>query len=107
MGGALQGIAQALYEEAIYDEAGNLVTSNLAFYYVPTAAEAPRYEVYFAEEPHPSRHPTGTKGIGEAATIASTPAVVMAVEDAMRRVKPGVRIDKTPITPEDVWRLLR
>lgn len=107
MGGALQGIAQALYEEAIYDEAGNLVTSNLAFYYVPTAAEAPRYEVYFAEEPHPSKHPTGTKGIGEAATIAATPAVVMAVEDAMRRVKPGVRIDKTPITPEDVWRMLR
>jgi carbon-monoxide dehydrogenase large subunit len=107
MGGALQGIAQALYEEAIYDEAGNLATPNLAFYLVPTAAEAPRYEVYFAEEPHPSRHPTGTKGIGEAATIASTPAVVMAVEDAMRRLKPGVRIDKTPITPEDVWRLLR
>jgi carbon-monoxide dehydrogenase large subunit len=107
MGGALQGIAQALYEEAIYDEAGNLATPNLAFYYVPTAAEAPRYEVYFTEEPHPSRRPTGTKGIGEAATIASTPAVVMAVEDAMRRLKPGVRIDKTPITPEDVWRMLR
>jgi carbon-monoxide dehydrogenase large subunit len=107
MGGALQGIAQALYEEAIYDEAGNLVTANLAFYYVPTAAEAPKYEVYFAEEPHPSKHPTGTKGIGEVAAIASTPAVVMAVEDAMRRIKPGVRIDKTPITPEEVWRMLR
>lgn len=106
-GGALQGIAQALYEEAVYDESGNLLTPNLAFYYVPTAAEAPRYEVYFADESHPSRHPTGTKGIGEAATIASTPAVVMAVEDAVRRLKPGVRIDKTPITPEDVWRLLR
>lgn len=107
IGGALQGIAQALYEEAVYDESGNLLTPNLAFYYVPTAAEAPRYEVYFADEPHPSKHPTGTKGIGEAATIASTPAVVMAVEDAIRRLKPGVRIDKTPITPEDVWRLLR
>ena len=107
MGGALQGIAQALYEEALYDEAGNLVTANLAFYYVPTAAEAPRYEVYFAERPHPSRHLTGTKGIGEAATIASTPAVVSAVEDALRRVKPGVRIEKTPVTPEDVWRMLR
>ncbi|MCC6067186.1 MAG: xanthine dehydrogenase family protein molybdopterin-binding subunit [Pyrobaculum sp.] len=107
MGGALQGIAQALYEEAIYDESGNLATPNLAFYYVPTAAEAPKYEVYFAEEPHPSKHPTGTKGIGEVAAIASTPAVVMAVEDAMRRVKPGVRINKTPITPEDVWRMLR
>jgi carbon-monoxide dehydrogenase large subunit len=107
MGGALQGIAQALYEEAIYDEAGNLVTANFAFYYVPTAAEAPKYEVYFAEEPHPSKHPTGTKGIGEVAAIASTPAVVMAVEDAMRRIKPGVRINKTPITPEDVWRMLR
>jgi len=107
IGGALQGIAQALYEEAVYDESGNLLTPNLAFYYVPTAAEAPRYEVYFADEPHPSRHPTGTKGIGEAATIASTPAVVMAVEDAIRRLKPGARIDKTPTTPEDVWRLLR
>ncbi|ACB39734.1 glyceraldehyde dehydrogenase subunit alpha [Pyrobaculum neutrophilum] len=107
MGGALQGIAQALYEEVVYDGDGNLVTSNLAFYHVPTAAEAPRFEVHFAEEPHPSKHPTGTKGIGEAATIASTPAVVAAVEDAIRRVKPGVRISKTPVSPEDIWRMLR
>ncbi|HII46650.1 TPA: xanthine dehydrogenase family protein molybdopterin-binding subunit, partial [Pyrobaculum aerophilum] len=80
---------------------------NLAFYYVPTAAEAPKYEVYFAESPHRSKHPTGTKGIGEAATIASTPAVIAAVEDAVRRIKPGVRINKTPVTPEFLWRLLR
>ncbi|MCU7788747.1 glyceraldehyde dehydrogenase subunit alpha [Pyrobaculum sp. 3827-6] len=106
MGGALQGVAQALYEEAVYDQSGNLVTANLAFYYVPTAAEAPRYEVHFAEPRHPSKHPTGTKGIGEAATIASTPAVVAAVEDAIRRLKPGVRIDKTPVTPEEIWRAL-
>ncbi|MEM0484396.1 MAG: glyceraldehyde dehydrogenase subunit alpha [Pyrobaculum sp.] len=106
-GGALQGIAQALYEEVVYDESGNLITSNLAFYYVPTAAEAPKYEVYFAESPHRSKHPTGTKGIGEAATIASTPAVIAAVEDAVRRIKPGVRINKTPVTPEFLWRLLR
>ena len=105
-GGALQGIAQALYEEAVYDESGNLLTPNLAFYYVPTAAEAPRYEVYFDEEPHPSKHPTGTKGIGEAATIASTPAVVKAVEDAVRKINPRARFDKTPVTPEDVLRAL-
>ncbi|MEZ0318595.1 MAG: glyceraldehyde dehydrogenase subunit alpha [Pyrobaculum sp.] len=105
-GGALQGIAQALYEEAVYDREGNLLTPNLAFYLVPTAAEAPRFEVYFAEEPHFSKHPTGTKGIGEAATIASTPAVVDAVEDAVRRINPKARFDKTPITPEDVLKAL-
>ncbi|MFN7105183.1 MAG: glyceraldehyde dehydrogenase subunit alpha, partial [Pyrobaculum sp.] len=78
-GGAMQGISQALYEEALYDREGNLLTPNLAFYQLPTAVEAPIFETYFAEEPHPSRHPTGTKGVGEIAAIAAPPAVISAV----------------------------
>jgi len=105
-GGALQGIAQALYEEAIYDEGGNPLTPNLAYYYVPTAHEAPRFEVYFAEEPHPSATPIGSKGIGEAVTIASTPAVISAVEDAIRKINPKARIVKTPTDPEYVYKLM-
>ena len=104
-GGALQGIAQALYEEIVYDQDGNLMTPNLAYYLMPTISEAPRFEVYFAENQHPSKHPTGSKGVGEAATIASTPAVVAAVEDALRRVK-KIRFFKTPISPEDIYKAL-
>ncbi|MFB6490611.1 MAG: glyceraldehyde dehydrogenase subunit alpha [Thermoproteus sp. AZ2] len=105
-GGVLQAIGQALYEEAIYDQDGNLLTPNFAFYNVPTAAEAPRYEVHFAENPHKSEHPTGTKGIGEAPTVATTPAVVRAVEDAIRRAGGRARFRGTPIRPEDVLRAL-
>ncbi len=101
-GGALQGISQALYEEAIYDNAGNLITQNLALYPLPTAVEAPVFEVHFAEEFHPSKHPTGTKGVGEIAAIAAPPAVVNAVEDAVRKTS-RARFCKTPITPEEIY----
>ncbi len=106
-GGVLQGVGQALYEEAVYDGEGNLITANLALYGVPTFAEAPRYEVRFAERPHRSEHPTGTKGVGEIGAIAATPAVVRAVEHAVRRVRPGARATSTPLTPEKVWMMLR
>ncbi|MFN3804981.1 MAG: glyceraldehyde dehydrogenase subunit alpha [Pyrobaculum sp.] len=104
-GGAMQGISQALYEEALYDKEGNLLTPNLAFYQLPTAVEAPIFETYFAEEPHPSRHPTGTKGVGEIAAIAAPPAVISAVEDAVRKVA-KTRFSKTPVTPEEIYNAL-
>ncbi|MBP1448460.1 MAG: xanthine dehydrogenase family protein molybdopterin-binding subunit, partial [Thermoproteus sp.] len=106
-GGIVQGYGTALYEEAIFDDEGNLATPNFAFYYVPTAMEAPKMESYFAEEPHKSEHPTGTKGIGEASTIAATPAIAMAVEDALRRIGVRARIRSLPIKPEYVYKLIR
>ena len=81
-GGIAQGIAQALYEEAVYDDAGNLLTTTLADYLVPSAADLPSYVTSRTESPAGNR--LGVKGVGEAGTIASTPAVVNAIVDALR-----------------------
>src|ERR1700689_3138402 len=81
-GGLAQGIAQALYEEAVYDDDGNLVTSTLADYLIPSAADLPSYVTDRTESRAANR--LGVKGVGEAGTIASTPAVVNAVVDALR-----------------------
>ena len=81
-GGLAQGIAQALYEEAVYDDDGNLVTSTLADYLVPSAADLPSYVTGRTESRAANR--LGVKGVGEAGTIASTPAVVNAIVDALR-----------------------
>jgi carbon-monoxide dehydrogenase large subunit len=100
-GGVAQGIAQALYEEALFDESGNLVTGSFAEYLLPSAADLPSIETDRTETPATS-HPLGTKGVGEAGTIASTPAVVNAVVDALRHR--GVTDIQMPLTPERVWR---
>jgi aerobic carbon-monoxide dehydrogenase large subunit len=102
-GGIAQGIAQALYEEAVYDDAGNLVTTTLADYLVPSAADLPSYVTSRTESPASNR--LGVKGVGEAGTIASTPAVVNAVIDALRPL--GVTDVTMPCTPERVWRAIR
>jgi aerobic carbon-monoxide dehydrogenase large subunit len=102
-GGIAQGIAQALYEEAVYDEAGNLVTTTLADYLVPSAADLPSYVTSRTESPADNR--LGVKGVGEAGTIASTPAVVNAIVDALRPL--GVRDVTMPCTPERVWRAIQ
>jgi aerobic carbon-monoxide dehydrogenase large subunit len=102
-GGIAQGIAQALYEEAVYDEAGNLVTTTLADYLVPSAADLPSYVTSRTESPSDNR--LGVKGVGEAGTIASTPAVVNAIVDALRPL--GVRDVEMPCTPERVWRAIQ
>jgi carbon-monoxide dehydrogenase large subunit len=99
-GGLAQGIAQALYEEATYDEDGNLTTTTLADYLVPTAADLPAFVTDRTETPATS-NPLGVKGVGEAGTIASTPAVVNAVVDALRPY--GVHDVPMPCTPERVW----
>ncbi len=103
-GGVAAGIGQALYEEVRFDPDGNPVTSNLADYGIPTAVELPSFEVVSTETPTPL-NPLGAKGIGEAATIGSTPAVQNAVIDAVSHL--GVRHIDLPCTPERVWRTIR
>ena len=102
-GGIAQGIAQALYEEGVYDDDGNLVTATLADYLVPSAADLPSYQTSTNESPAANR--LGVKGVGEAGTIASTPAVVNAIVDALQPF--GVRDVTMPCTPERVWRAIQ
>jgi carbon-monoxide dehydrogenase large subunit len=82
-GGLAQGIAQALWEEVVYAEDGQLTTGSLMDYAVPRADDLPAFRDSATVTPSP-RNPLGAKGIGEAATIGSTPAVVNAVVDALR-----------------------
>jgi carbon-monoxide dehydrogenase large subunit len=103
-GGIAQGIAQALFEEVRYDESGNPVTSTLATYQMPSAADLPPFETSNTETPT-DLNPLGAKGIGESATIGSTPAVQNAVVDALWHL--GVRHIDLPLTPERVWHALR
>jgi carbon-monoxide dehydrogenase large subunit len=102
-GGVVQGIAQALYEEAVYDESGNLLTGTFVDYTVPSAADLPDIVSDRTETPAPG-HPLGAKGVGEAGTIAATPAVVNAIVDALRPF--GVNDVPMPCTPERVWQAL-
>jgi len=102
-GGAVQGIAQALWEQVVYDDAGNPLTSTFADYAMPSAADAIALEVSTTETPTPL-NPLGAKGIGESATIGATPAVQNAVVDALRHL--GVRHIDMPCTPEKVWRAI-
>ena len=102
-GGIAQGIAQALYEEGVYDDAGNLVTATLADYLVPSAADLPSYTT--ARTASPATNRLGVKGVGEAGTIASTPAVVNSIIDALRPL--GVSDITMPCTPERVWRAIQ
>jgi len=102
-GGMAAGISQALYEEIRYDADGNLVTSTFAEYAFPSAAEFPSFDAVSTETPTPL-NPLGAKGIGEAATIGSTPAVQNAVVDALSHL--GVRHLDLPCTAERVWRAI-
>jgi carbon-monoxide dehydrogenase large subunit len=102
-GGLAQGIAQALYEEAVYDEDGNLTTGTFVDYLVPSAADLPSFTTDRTTSPS-TTNPLGVKGVGEAGTIASTPAVVNAVVDALRPF--GVDDVQMPCTPERIWRAL-
>jgi aerobic carbon-monoxide dehydrogenase large subunit len=99
-GGVVQGVAQALWEEAVYDADGNLVTTTLTDYLVPTAAEMPNIVTDHTVTPSPS-NPLGVKGIGEAGTIAATPAVINAIVDALRPL--GITDMAMPATPQRIW----
>jgi carbon-monoxide dehydrogenase large subunit len=103
-GGVAQGIAEAMYEEAIYDENGTLLTGNMLSYRVPSAAELPTFTLDRTVTPSPT-NPMGVKGIGEAGTIASPPAVVNAVADALRPL--GVEFIDLPVSAERVWRAIQ
>ncbi len=100
-GGIASGLGQALYEQVVYDHDGNPISSNFADYALPSAAELPSFEVRSTQTPSPL-NPLGAKGIGEAATIGSTPAIQNAVIDAVAHL--GIRHIDLPCTPERVWR---
>jgi carbon-monoxide dehydrogenase large subunit len=102
-GGIAQGISQALWEEIVFDSAGNPLTATLADYSMPSAAEFPSFETANTETPT-FRNPLGAKGIGESGTIGSTPAVHNAVVDALAHL--GVRHIPMPCTPERVWQAI-
>ncbi|HYE66062.1 MAG TPA: xanthine dehydrogenase family protein molybdopterin-binding subunit, partial [Pyrinomonadaceae bacterium] len=102
-GGIVQSIGQALYEEVVYDEQGQLVTGTLMDYAVPKAAMIPWLELDRTETPSPV-NPLGVKGVGEAGTIGATPAIVNAVVDALSPF--GVRHLDMPIKPEAIWRIV-
>jgi carbon-monoxide dehydrogenase large subunit len=103
-GGVTQGIAAALYEEGAYDAEGNLLSTTMTTYLVPSAAEVPSYETERTESPSPT-NPLGVKGVGETGTIASAPAVINAVVDALSHL--GVTDVQMPATPERVWRAIQ
>jgi carbon-monoxide dehydrogenase large subunit len=102
-GGLVQGIAQALWEEAVYDEGGTLVSGSFVDYLLPTAADTISFDIDHTTSPSLT-NTLGTKGVGEAGTIASTPAVVNAVVDAIRHL--GVNDVRMPCTPERVWKAI-
>jgi carbon-monoxide dehydrogenase large subunit len=104
MGSAAQGIGQALFEEAVYDDAGQLLTGNLAVYGLPSAVEVPPVSSELLETPSPFT-PLGVKGLGESGAIAVPAAIANAVADALAPL--GVRHLDPPYTPERLWRVLR
>ncbi|MHA6792490.1 xanthine dehydrogenase family protein molybdopterin-binding subunit [Pseudonocardia bannensis] len=103
-GGLAQGIAQALFEEANYDESGTLVNGTFVDYTLPSAADLPSFTTGVSSNPATS-NPLGVKGVGEAGTIASTPAIVNGVIDALRHL--GVNEVEMPTTPQRVWRAIQ
>jgi carbon-monoxide dehydrogenase large subunit len=102
-GGIVQSLGQALYEEVVYDDQGQLVSGTLMDYAVPKAAQVPWLELDRTETPSPV-NPMGVKGVGEAGSIGATPAIVGAIVDALSPF--GVRHLDMPIKPESVWRII-
>jgi CO/xanthine dehydrogenase Mo-binding subunit len=100
-GGVIQGAGQVLWEAARYDEKGYPLFSTIADTGVPTAVEAFNIESMFVE--NPSRYPHGARGVGEAGAIGAPPAIISAIEDA---VKGRIRIRRIPVNPEDLAALL-
>ena len=103
-GGVAQGVAQALWEEVVYDEEGQLITGTLMDYAVPFSSDLPSFETGATITPSPV-NPLGVKGVGEAGTIASTPVIVNAVIDALSDL--GVEHIDMPLRPEKVWRAIQ
>jgi aerobic carbon-monoxide dehydrogenase large subunit len=102
-GGVVQGLGQALYEQAVYDDTGQLITGELMDYAIPKATMAPRIESSHTITPSPV-NPLGVKGVGEAGTIGCSPAVVNSVVDALSHL--GVKHIDMPMTSEKLWKLI-
>jgi carbon-monoxide dehydrogenase large subunit len=102
-GGVVQGMAQALYEEAVYDSDGNLKTTSLAEYLVPAASDVPPITLGHTITPSPTNQ-LGVKGIGEAGTIGAAPAVINAIVDALSDL--GVTDIPMPASPQTVWKAI-
>jgi len=106
VGGIAQAIGQALYEEFLYDEQGYPRNPSMADYLIPTALEIPgNIENMFQETP--TRHPHGTRGVGEIGTIGAPPAIIRAIEDALKRAGARVRITRMPVKPEYIYNILK
>jgi len=105
-GGLAQGIGQALFEEAIYDEGGQLINGSYMDYCMPRADDFPDFEIDRQTTPCP-HNPLGVKGAGEAGCIGSTPAIVNAVIDALWKGGHQVKDIKMPLTPERVWQAMQ
>jgi carbon-monoxide dehydrogenase large subunit len=103
-GGVVQGLGQALWEEAVYDDSGQLLTGSMLDYALPRADRLCEIEVLSTVTPSP-HHPLGLKGVGEAGTIASTAAAYNAVMDALAPM--GVKWMQMPMTAERVWRAMQ
>jgi len=102
-GGVIQGLAQALFEEAVYDSEGNLKTSTLAEYLVPAASDVPSLTLGHTVTPSPTNQ-LGVKGVGEAGTIGAAPAVINAIVDALKGL--GVTNVPMPASPFNVWKAI-
>src|SRR4029077_1677219 len=103
-GGVAQGLGQALWEQAVYDDSGQLITGELTDYALPRASRMPWIESSHTETPTPV-NPLGVKGVGEAGTIGCSPAVVNSVVDALSPL--GVKHIDMPLTPEKIWKLIQ
>jgi len=102
-GGVVQGLGQALWEQAVYDDNGQLITGELMDYAIPKASMIPWIESSHTTTPSPV-NPLGVKGVGEDGTIGCSPAVVNSVVDALSHL--GVRHIDMPLTPEKLWNLV-
>ncbi len=103
-GGIVQGVAQALFEEAVYDDDGHMLTASLMDYLVPTAGDVPSFEMARTVTPTDS-NPLGVKGVGEAGTIGSAQTIVNAVVDALQPF--GVKHIDMPLRPRNVWQAIQ
>jgi aerobic carbon-monoxide dehydrogenase large subunit len=103
-GGIAQSVAQALYEEMVYDESGQVLTGSLVDYMIPSAAEMPHFDLARTVTPSPT-NPLGVKGIGEAGTIAATAAIVNAAVDALSHL--GIKHLEMPLQPARVWQAMQ
>ena len=102
-GGAVQGFGEALWEQIVYDDDGQLLSGTLMDYAIPRASWLPAFELERTVTPSPT-NPLGAKGVGEAGTVHAVPAVANAVMDALRPF--GVEPLDLPLTPEKIWRVI-